>query len=61
MIFFIEFSLKPFLYFIFYCTLVNNAKGNIAKKMSWDNPVFPIHTKNSIGFLYNFFWVRLDL
>ena len=96
-----------FLYFIFYCTLVSNAKGNLAKsnkselwnrlsyrglpchfearsqsfrndcqilgsqpqnleanfhststtskglsekskKISWDNPVFPIHTKNSI-------------
>ena len=98
-----------FLYFIFYYTLVSNAKGNLAKsnkselwnhlsyrglpyqfqvrsqsfrnncqisrsqpqnleadfhststtskglsenskKMSWDNPVFPIHTKKSIGF-----------
>ena len=103
-----------FLYFIFYCTLVSNAKGNLAKsnkselwnrlsyrglpyhfevrsqsfrndcqisrsqpqnleadfhststtskglsenskKMSWDNPVFPIDTKNSIGFFVQFF------
>ena len=102
------------LYFIFYCTLVSNAKGNVAKsnksellnrlsyrglpyhfevrrksvrndckisrsqpqkfdldfhststtskgptenskKMSWDNPVFPIDTKNSIGFFVQFF------
>ena len=102
------------LHFIFYCTLVSNAKGNLAKsnkselwkhlsyrglhyhfevrsqtfrndcqisrsqpqnleadfhststtskglsenskKMSWDNPVFPIHTKNSIGFFVHFF------
>ena len=105
-----------FLYFIFYCTLVSNAKGNLAKsnkselwnrlsyhfevrsqsfrnecqisrspqpqnleadfhststtskglsenskKMSWDNPVFPIRTKNSIGFFVHFFGVRLDL
>ena len=105
-----------FLYFIFYCTLVSNAKGNLAKsnkselwnrlsyrglpyhfevrsqsfrndckswrsqpqkfnldfhltsttskglsenskKMSWDNPVFPIDTKNSIGFFVQFFLV----
>ena len=26
-----------------------------SKKMSWDNPVFPIHTKNSIGFFVQFF------
>ena len=103
-----------FLYFIFYCTLVSNAKGNLAKsnkselwnrlsyrglpyhfevrsqsfrkdckswrsqrqkfnldfhststtskglsenskKMSWVNPVFPIDTKNSIGFFVQFF------
>ena len=103
-----------FLYFIFYRTLVSNAKGNVAKsnkselwnrlsyrglpyhfevrrknfrndckisrsqpqkfdldfhststtskgptenskKMSWDNPVFPIDTKNSIGFFVQFF------
>ena len=25
------------------------------KKMSWDNPVFPIDTKNSIGFFVQFF------
>ena len=102
------------LYFIFYCTLVSIAKGNIAKsnksefwnplsyrglpyhfevrrksfrndckswrlqpqkfnvdfhstsmtskslsenskKMSWDNPVFSIDTKNSIGFFVQFF------
>ena len=55
------------LYFIFYSTLVSNAKGNVAKsnkskgpienskKMSWDNPVFPIDTKNSIGFFVPFF------
>ena len=24
--------------------------------MSWDNPVFPIDTKNSIGFFVQFFW-----
>ena len=29
--------------------------------MSWDNPVFPIHSKNSIGFFVQFFWVSLDL
>ena len=109
-----------FLYFIFYCTLVSNAKGNLAKsnkselwnrlsyrglpyhfevrsqsfrndckswrsqpqkfnldfhststtskglsenskKMSWVNPVFPIDTENSIGFIVQFFWVRFDL
>ena len=103
-----------FLFFIFYCTLVSNAKGNLAKsnkselwnrlsyrglpyhfevrsqtfrneckswrsqprkfnldfhststtskglsenskKMSWVNPVFPIDTKNSIGFFVHFF------
>ena len=103
-----------FLYFIFYCTLVSNAKGNLAKsnkselwnrlsyrglpyhfevrsqsfrndckrwrsqpqkfnlafhltsttskglsenskKMSWVNPVFPIDTENSIGFMVQFF------
>ena len=102
------------LYFIFYCTLVSNAKGNVAKsnksellnrlsyrglpyhfevrrksvrndckisrsqpqkfdldfhststtskgptenskKMSWDNPVCSIDTKNSIGFFVQFF------
>ena len=32
-----------------------------SKKMSWDNPVFPIDTKNSIGFLNIFFLVSLDL
>ena len=26
-----------------------------SKKMSWDNPVFPIDTKNSIGFFVQFF------
>ena len=26
-----------------------------SKKMSWDNPVFPIHTKNSIDFFVQFF------
>ena len=32
------------------------------KKMSWDNPVFPIDAKNSIGFFVHFFfWVSLDL
>ena len=25
------------------------------KKMSWDNPVFPIDTKNTIGFFVQFF------
>ena len=104
-----------FLYFTFYCTLVSNAKGNLAKsnkselwnrlsyrglpyhfevrsqsfrndcqisrshpqnleadfhststtskglsenskKMSWVNPVFPIDTENSIGFIVQFFW-----
>ena len=109
-----------FLYFIFYCTLVSNAKGNLAKsnkselwnrlsyrglpylfevrsqtlfydfqkfevaaskfrgwfsfdlndlerpnwefkKMSWDNPVLPIDTKNSIVFFVHFFLVSLDL
>ena len=28
--------------------------------MSWDNPVFPIDAKNSIGFFVAFFWVSLD-
>ena len=32
----------------------------IQKKMSWDNPLFPIDTKNSIVFLYNFLGVSLD-
>ena len=32
-----------------------------SKRMSWDNPVFSIDTKNSIGFIVHFFWVRLDL
>ena len=27
-----------------------------SKKMSWDNPVFPIYTKNSIGFFVQFFF-----
>ena len=27
-----------------------------SKKMSWDNPVFPIHTKNSVGFFVQFFF-----
>ena len=31
------------------------------KKMSWHNPVSPIDAKNSIPFLYNFFWVSLEL
>ena len=103
------------LYFIFYCTLVSNAKGNVAKsnksellnrlsyrglpyhfevrrksvrndckisrsqpqkfdldfhststtskgltknskKKSWDNPLFPIDTKNTIGFFVQFFF-----
>ena len=26
-----------------------------SKKMSWDNPVLPIDTKNSIGFFVQFF------
>ena len=26
-----------------------------SKKMSWDNPVFPIDTKNTIGFFVQFF------
>ena len=31
------------------------AQLRIQKKMSWDNPVFPIDTKNSIGFFVQFF------
>ena len=30
--------------------------GENSKKMSWDNPVFPIDTKNSINFTVQFFW-----
>ena len=31
------------------------AQLRIQKKMSWDNPVFPIGTKNGIGFFVQFF------
>ena len=117
----LHWTLSPTSPGIFYCTLVTNAKGNVAKsnksellnrlsyrgltyhfevrrksvrndckisrsqpqkfdldfhststtskgptenskKMSWDNSVFPIDTKNSVVFFVQFFfWVSLDL
>ena len=35
-------------------------KWRFKKKMTWDNSVSPIDAINSIGFLWQFFWVSLD-